>query len=157
MLMFDTRTAKHFVCKLRKATEEETTAVSNLYDTANPTANTFSSVGGLTGLSLHQNPHQTTANSLKGSNFFRQSVSGHYVTKSNQPSPNITNFFNNSGSLHSPAISYRSKYVNSMSDSQQKSSIAMQARKIGECEASKALVPDLIVEQIWSETQSTWK
>lgn len=158
--MFDSRNAKHFICKLRKATEEETTSVANLYDTANPTSNTFSSVGGLTGFSLHQqSQHQTTSNSLKVSNFFRQSISGHHVSRTNQPSPNVSNFFNSSAHAQSPGNSYRSKFASSLSDLQttHKSSISMQARKIGECEVSKPLVPDLIVEQIWTENQNSWK
>lgn len=96
---------------------------------------TASSIGGHT--SIHQ--------ALRTSNIMRQSISG-------RNTPTNTSFYN-----ASPASAYRSNLASSLADSAlHKNSISMMARKIGECEPSKPLVPDLILEQIWSENSSSW-
>lgn len=134
--MFDARTGKHLVCKLRKATEDETAIVNALYDASTMEMNTVSSI---VGLSVH--------NSLRTSNFMRQqSMSGR-----NTP----TGMLNMSHHANSPATAYKSNLASSLVDSLgHKNSISVMARKIGECEPSKPLVPDLIIEQVWSETSN---
>jgi anaphase-promoting complex subunit 1 len=153
VLMFDTKTVRHLVCRLRKASGEETDAVSNLYNTLNPSLST--SAGGLTAVSFHQGN-----SSMKVSSFFRQSVAPASQHQHRINSPNSSNLFNSSSNMQSPGHSYRSNLASSMSDlhlTMQKSSISMQARRIGECEASKPLVPDLIFDQLWTEQPVPWK
>ena len=140
--MFDARNGKHLVCKLRKASEDETTAVTALYDTTAMEMNTASSVGGLTHIQ----------SSMRTSNIMRHSVSGR-----NTPTSNA---FCNAASplVNSPAAVYKSTLATSLADSlaAHRNSISVMARKIGECEPSKPLVPDLIMEQVWSENSNTW-
>ena len=135
--MFDARTGKHLVCKLRKATEDETTTVNALYDTSLMDMNTASSIGGV---SIH--------NSLRISNFLRQ----HSISGRNTPTGL---FFNTIPHISSPATAYKSNLASSLVDSMtHKDSISIMARKIGECEPSKPLVPDLLMEQVWVETSN---
>ncbi|KAG5683225.1 hypothetical protein PVAND_012519 [Polypedilum vanderplanki] len=131
MLMFNSRNGKHMVCKLRKATEEETRSVTALYDTSNIAGGigTHSSIGGFT--SLHNSKTQKNNSGRYGS------MGNLNVTHTNQSN------------------NYRSSLA-SLADSFNRNSISMMARKIGECEPSKALVPDLILEQIWTENSSNW-
>lgn len=137
VLMFDARTGKHLVCKLRKATDDETATVNNLYDTTAMDMNTASSIGGV---SIH--------NSLRHSNFMRQhSISGRNSTTGMH--------FSVPTHVHSPAAAYKSNLASSLVDSiAHRNSISVMARKIGECEPSKPLVPDLIMEQVWTETSN---
>ena len=110
ILMFDARSGKHLVCKLRKATDDETAQVTALYDTTTMDATT---VGG------HSNIHNSMKNSLLRQSF---NLSHH----------------------NSPADIYRSNLASSLVDSPiHRNSISVVARKIGECEPSKPLVPDL--------------
>lgn len=136
--MFDTKTGKHFVCQLRKATEEETSTVNALYDTSAVDMNTNSSVGGLSGIHT----------SLRTSNFLRQ----HNLSGRNTPTGM---YLNPSSLVNSPAAAYKSNLASSLVDSlTHKNSISIMARKIGECEPSKPLVPDLIMVQIWTENSN---
>lgn len=88
----------------------------------------------------------------------RHSLSGMQRTFTPIPSPSPAIF---NMSVQSPCNSYRANLACSMPDihsTMHKSSISMQARKIGECEPSKPLVPDLILEQVWMESATgTWK
>lgn len=128
--MFDARSGKHLVCKLRKATEDETSTVAALYDTT-----TMESVGGLS--NLH--------NSLRTSSIMRQNLSG-------RNTPTLFNMSHNS-----PATAYKSNLASSLVDSiTHRNSISVMARKIGECEPSKPLVPDLLMEQVWIENSNSW-
>lgn len=137
--MFDSRNGKHLVCKLRKSTEEEANAVAVLYDTTAMEMNTASSIGG----------HTSIQNSMRTSSIIRQNISGR-----NTPS---NSFFLASPHASSPAAAYKSNLASSLVDSPgHRNSISMLARKIGECEPSKPLVPDLILEQIWSENANSW-
>lgn len=137
VLMFDARTGKHLVCKLRKATEDETGSMNSLYDTSAMNVNTASSIGGV---SIH--------NSLRTSKFIRQqSISGR-----NTPTGM---YLNMSPLVNSPGAAYKSNLASSLVDSlTHKNSISVMARKIGECEPSKPLVPDMIIEQVWTETSN---
>lgn len=130
--MFDARTGKHLVCKLRKATEEETTA---LQDTT--AMDTATSIGGFASV------HSNRTSGVRG-----LSLSGR-----NTP----TSIFNTSPFVHSPAAAYRSNLASSLAESAHyRNSISVLARKIGECEPSKPLVPDLLMEQVWSENGNSW-
>lgn len=141
ILMFDAHNGKHMVCKLRKASEEESAAVNALYDTTamDTTVNTASSIGGFSNIQ----------NSLRTSSIMRQSTSGR-----NTP----TSFhFNHSAQQNSPAATYKFNLASTLADSTiNRKSISVMARKIGECEPSKALVPDLIMEQLWTENANSW-
>lgn len=145
ILVFDSRSGKHFVCKLRKATEEETGTVTNLYDNTNIAA---SSMGGF---SSHTQLNAVSQNSLKMSSFVRQNLSG-LPREKNITGLNGTHF--NLSTNNTPSTSYRTNLASSLIDGtsvlHNKSSISMTARKIGEFQ-SKPLVPDLIMEQIWIE------
>lgn len=138
--MFDARNGKHLVCKLRKASDEETATVTALYDTTTMDLNTVSSFGG----------HISIQHSLRTSN--RIGVSGRNTPMNNS-------FFNNvSPNVSSPGVAYRSNLASSLVDSalHGSTSISIMARKIGECEPSKPLVPDLLLDQIWSENSNSW-
>lgn len=140
ILMFDSRNGKHLVCKLRKATDEETSTVSNLYDTSTMGMNTVSSIGGLSNIQ----------NSLRMSNIARQNVSARHTS-----SQRFSGHLNLSGPQRASSPSYKSNLA-SLVDSVRRNSISLVARKIGECEPSKPLVPDLILEQVWTENNGTW-
>lgn len=133
VLMFNTRTGRHTICKIRKATEEETTSVTGLYDTT--MGHSMSSVAGFT--SVYNNSLRAPKN-----------LSGRHTP--NSLNPNHLSFHN------SMSGNYRSSLKSFADYTSHKNSISMMARKIGECEPSKPLVPDLIFEQIWTENTTNW-
>lgn len=132
--MFNTRIGKHIICKLRKATEDEATSVTGHYD-ASMSHSMSSMVAGYT--SIHS--------SIKTS----KNASGRQTPTSSN-NPNIFSFHN------SISANYRSSLKSFTESTMNRNSISMMARKIGECEPSKPLIPDLIFEQIWSENSSNW-
>lgn len=137
VLMYDTRSTKHFIGKLRKATEDETATVANLFDTTNIDSNLMSF-------------SQIHLNSVRGSFSATKNFSGRHT-----PSKS----FLNSSHLNSPADVYRSNLAVSLADDPSlihRNSISVIARKIGECEPSRSLAPELIIEQIWSENTNSW-
>lgn len=126
--MFNTRTGKHLVCKLRKITTEEAESIPDIEpSTYQPGAST--SIGGFTSL------YQT---SMKASNSRHQQSGRHTPTQQSHQ--------------HSSA-NYR---MSLFADSPHKNSISYMARKIGECNPSKALIPDMVLEHIWTENNSNW-
>ncbi|CRK87591.1 CLUMA_CG001388, isoform A [Clunio marinus] len=145
VLLFDARSGKHLVCKLRKATEDETAIVTALYDTTSTTMdmNTATSIGGLSNIHC----------SLRTTSNIRQNVSGRSTpTSIAAPLLNLTTQHQNS-----MTSGYKSNLASSLADSiLRRNSISVMARKIGECETSKPLVPDLIMEQIWMENGNCW-
>lgn len=134
VLMFNSRLGKHFVCKLRKVTEEEVVCVTETHDASSMGASSHTSIGGFASI------HQT---SVKASSSLKN-ASGRHTPIS---VPNTSN-------IHS-SVNYRLSLAG-FTESMNRNSISVMARKIGECNPSKALVPDLILEQIWSESNSNW-
>lgn len=129
--MFDARNGKHLVCKLRKATEEETNTVTAFYDTT----------------------AMDSASSIGYPSIHNRTVKRHSLSGRNTP----TNLLNNPPFTNSVGDAYKSKLASSLADSPNyRSPISVMARKIGECEPSKPLVPDLIIEQVWTENGNSW-
>lgn len=122
------------ICKIRKATEEESSSVTGLYDTTIGHS-MLSMAAGFT--SIH--------NSMRTS----KNVSG-------RQTPTTSNTNNHFSFHNSLSGNYRSSLKSFADYSSHRNSISMMARKIGECEPSKPLVPDLIFEQIWTENSSNW-
>lgn len=128
--MFNAKSGKHFVCLLRKVTKEETESIS-----ANQEMSSYShhtSIGGFT--SIHQN-------SMKASQSRPNSTAGRHT-----PTP----------AAHHSSANYRLSLAAFADSVHHRNSISMMARKIGECNPSKALVPDMLLDQIWSENNANW-
>lgn len=119
--------------------KDETESLSLIHEASSYGANSNShtSIGGFT--SIHQN-------SMKASNSRHHNSTGRHTP---------TAAVGNNNAQHSSA-NYRLSLAAIADSALHKNSISMMARKIGECNPSKALVPDMLLEQIWSENNANW-
>lgn len=136
--MFNSTSARHIVCRLRKATEEEAESTAFLHDGSNMA---HTSIGGFTSINQQHSMKASTS---------RHNASGRHT-----PNTSGAHLFNTPNQHHSSA-NYRNSLASFADSGLHKNSISMMARKIGECNPSKALVPDLILEQLWSENNGNW-
>jgi anaphase-promoting complex subunit 1 len=136
--MFNSTSARHLVCKIRKVTEDEAESTAFLHDGSNLDQ---SSIGGFSNINQQYSIKASTS---------RHNISGRHT-----PNASGISLVNLSNPHHS-SVNYRMSLASFADSGLHKNSISMMARKIGECNPSKALVPDLILEQLWSENNGNW-
>lgn len=177
VLMFDEKTAKHFVCFLRKATDEEKTIVGCGNESvcfSNSAFNVSSSV------SQQATPHPpavTPQSFYKSSLLARHSAStaGRHSLGAIFNSPYASNIQGGQmGSFNLSVAGMGSANRSHLLQAQQPqtggatplsrlqstlgASVSMlDVRKIGQAEPSKPIVPEYCLEHVWTDHVSTWK
>lgn len=151
VLLYDNKTGRHFICKLRNATDDETIYISGLNDTtgfnfsANPGMNSLSHNNSLKIQGIHS--HSTsTIGRTSCNNTTHSPYSGRFLN-SGRSSP----FLNSPGGsnktlAHSPLVRLQSSLL--------QSSTFQDIRKIGQPQPSRPIVPELCLEQIWLESSN---
>lgn len=151
VLLYDSKTGRHFICKLRNATDDETTYIGGLNDT---TGFNFSANTG-----IHSSSHNNSMK-IQGIHSHSTSTIGRTSCNNTTHSPYSERFLNSGRSspflnspggsnktlAHSPLIRLHSSLL--------QSSTFQDIRKIGQPQPSRPIVPELCLEQIWLESSN---
>lgn len=154
VLLYDNKTGRHFICKLRNATDDETTYIGGLNDTTGgfsmsgiPGMNSISHNNSMKVQGLHS--HSTSAIGRTSCNNTTHSpYSGRFLNSGRSSpflnSPAAAGGSSNKTLSHSPLVRLQSSLL--------QSSTFQDIRKIGQPQPSRPIVPELCLEQIWMES-----
>ncbi|XP_065086104.1 anaphase-promoting complex subunit 1-like [Ochlerotatus camptorhynchus] len=175
VLMFDEKLAKHFVCFLRKATEEEKSDMGWGNDSGSFSNSVFNVTGNISHQATTPLPTVITPQSFyKSSLLARQNAStvGRFSLGAANSSPYASNLqLGHAGSFNLNTTGVGATNRNhvqthaatgatplSRLQSTLGTSISlMDVRKIGQAEPSKPIVPEFCLEHVWTDNVSQWR
>lgn len=176
VLMFDEKLGKHFVCFLRKATDEEKNDIGCGSDSVSLSNTVFNLTGHMSHQGMTTQPTAATPQSFyKNSLLARHSASklGQMSFGATQGSPYVSNLqlgqvgsFNlnatgvsgatNRSHLH-PHATTATTPLSRLQSTLGGSVSLMDVRKMGQAEPSKPIVPEYCLEHVWTDNIGQWK